>query len=88
MSDTKFTPEKGWDYDPVDRVIVEDGIRDIAHMDNTAREIDAYMLAAAPDLYEALIEAMQWNGLEEEVPPMQYVIDQCNAALAKARGEQ
>jgi hypothetical protein len=40
--------------------------------------INAHLIAAAPDLYEALVEMCNWHG----------ITDKSRAALAKARGEQ
>lgn len=61
--------------------------------DGAEREANARMIAAAPDLYEALREAVDlseqlraehdWDRL----PEAQAMLDKMEAALAKARGE-
>ena len=51
---------------------------------------DACLIAAAPDLYEALYRALLWIAWPSEETSKrtkQSVMDQAHAALAKARGE-
>lgn len=62
-----------------------------ASPDKGRREADAYLIAAAPDLYEALARVMTWIGnwspsfTEDE----EWAADDqaASAALAKARGQ-
>ncbi len=58
----------------------------------TDREANAQLIAAAPELYEALISAqhtVRWEVCEGQDPENECwaVLDRINAALAKARGE-
>ncbi len=39
-----------WAYDPFDRVVIQEGVKDIAHMDRDATEADVMLIVAAPDL--------------------------------------
>ena len=48
-------------------------------------QANANLIAAAPDLLDALIEAMEWNWLDKDMPDNP--INMAKAAIAKARGE-
>ncbi len=73
--------------------VLEVGVSD------THTKANAYLIAAAPDLYEALSDAIAfvaaWSGsyaaqhnlMPKLEPRHQEVIDRCMHALAKARGE-
>jgi predicted ATP-grasp superfamily ATP-dependent carboligase len=50
---SKHTPGP-WSYDSLDRVVIRAGIEDIAHMDKTASDADARLIAAAPEMLEEL----------------------------------
>ena len=98
MSETKFTPGR-WSVsidDDGEYAITKDGSfitcafpTELGFEEGTA-EANANLIASAPELYETLkqaashiksiIEGEEWGAIEE-------VLDDCNAALAKARGE-
>lgn len=40
--------------------------------------------ARIAELEKALREAMEWNWLDEDSPPPQNVVDQCNSALMES----
>ena len=90
MNDTSWTPgpwyvpkARGYAHGPVDKndvpVVTWTGMARPRQENGMA---NAHLIAAAPDLYDALLLAMQsihpGNGTDLAV---------CNAALAKARGE-
>ena len=57
------------------------------HPDCMVSEADMALIAAAPELYEALAELIPWHDshpIEQTNSPL---INKCRAALAKARGE-
>ena len=49
------------------------------------READAHLIAAAPDLLEALSEVVEWLEHGDHAGPMH---SKARAAIAKSRGEQ
>lgn len=51
---------------------------------------NAHVIAAAPDLYQALASCQSWitDGGYEIDPDVAQICDQARAALAKARGEK
>lgn len=55
----------------------------------TADEADAnaHLVAAAPGLVDALLEAIIWDAYDEQGQPAVW-LDKARAALAKARGEE
>ncbi len=55
---SKHTPGP-WLYDSLDRVVIRAGIEDIAHMDRSASDADARLIAAAPELLEALNDLLE-----------------------------
>jgi len=67
--------EPPWDYDPYDRVVVKEGVVDIAHMDRTASEADAKLITAAPELLSALIDlvhAVTWlSSTDTQIPALE-----------------
>ena len=84
---TKHTPGP-WDYDELDRVVVKESVIDIAHMDRTASNDDARLIAAAPCLLaapQACDEAMEYMS-EYDIPIM--LPAQVKAAIKKATGEE
>ena len=86
MSEPKFTPGP-WlfsSYKSGNSVIVTDGKEfDVATVNYPNRDANAHLIAAAPELYEALEELLiqtRQYGHEPEIA-------MAEAALAKARGE-
>jgi len=57
---------------------------DLDESDYWKRQADLHLIAAAPELYEALEDALHFM---ESVGPPRYVRMQCESALAKARGQ-
>lgn len=53
---------------------------------NRKAEKAARLIAAAPELLEALRLAMEWNWLDDDARPSR-VAEICDAAIAKATGE-
>ena len=93
MKETKFTPGP-WlfsSYKSGTSVIVIDGKEfDVATVNYPNRDANAHLIAAAPDLYEALEELhAEQNGppLEKYKTSWEKAIRKTEAALAKARGE-
>jgi hypothetical protein len=67
-------------------VTIDDGSKAVAYVMTRDRargrdikdwKANAHLIAAAPDLYEALVEMCNWHG----------ITDKARAALAKARGD-
>ena len=96
MSETKFTPGP-WlfsSYKSGNSVIVIDGKEfDVATVNYPNRDANAHLIAAAPELYEALshlepyLDAIIcYASTIEEHPQNGYILE-TKAALAKARGE-
>jgi len=87
----KHTPGP-WSYDSLDRVVIRAGIEDIAHMDRSASDDDARLIAAAPELLEALEKLLKtvennWLADEEWDPEEWQCYDEFREVIAKARGE-
>jgi hypothetical protein len=89
----KHTPGP-WAYDGLDRVIVKENVKDIAHMDRTASEADARLITAAPDLLEALkwyVERDEQIAAHNTAPYSAQTINNwrllARAAIAKATGD-
>lgn len=90
MTETKFTPgpwfiSRKFVVGPRDQ---EDGqsygmIVGVADVYGENRSADAHLIAAAPELYEVLIGAMELGGAIQMC-----LYDKALAALAKARGEK
>lgn len=85
MSDTKFTKGPWW-------LSGKGTIRAgesawVAHCSWHNKEANAHLIAAAPDLYEALYEIFYYQGGADSVVDDEYVMERAKAALAKARGE-
>lgn len=58
----------------------------VAHVAETA---DAHLIAAAPDLYAALVRCLEWVEADETVHGRTFGCgNDARAALAKARGEE
>ena len=70
-----------WEFDPIDRVVVK-GSAEIAYMGWSANGADARLIAAAPELLEALEEVLGWETL---CPVETY--EMARAAIAKAKGD-
>ena len=93
MSDTKWTPGP-WRIGRYHHVVLpnpdcqksEGGGEGICHVygDAHKRVANSHLIAAAPELYEALEDALHFM---ESVGPPRYVRMQCESALAKARGQ-
>ena len=101
MTDTKFTPGS-WEVRieqilPTSKAecftVATDNFDIVSPMLGIRNEQDANLIAAAPDLYEALeiMLADYWEGSEcfdkESQAYAKTVINQSRAALTKARGE-
>lgn len=89
LSDTKFTPgpwmvHKRNDEDNA-TLVVSDGenIADCNFFPRKNAHHNAHLIAAAPDLYQALAEIDRWSRRQNIALPTSKVY----AALAKARGE-
>ena len=67
--------------------VVRIGTRDV----RVGNEADAHLIAAAPTMYEALEKISEyWNRDQNETPmadALWHIIETCEEALAKARGE-
>lgn len=82
MSEPKFTPGP-WYVDGT--FVTNDEDLDICSMGDVAWEANAHLIAAAPELYEALRDLIAYCD-----PTGDYIDDElvwARAALAKARGE-
>ena len=101
MSETKFTPGP-WRYEYEDgycgELIGANGGM-ICTFTDEPNEANANLIAAAPDLYEALKEVLLAERLgtrppetamqaEEKLDRIKHAVIKAEAALAKARGEQ
>lgn len=96
MTETKWTPGP-WSIDKGYIVSEDLIIATIFPHFSEADKANAHLIAAAPDLYEALDRAAQhYHGTTEEYPHRYYAsfmecpAERCrenNAALARARGE-
>jgi hypothetical protein len=106
MSDTKFTPAPwshrttGLHWNNPKLVNIEINYGDIQECvcDTVYRVEDAYLIAAAPELYDALersidmlqdyaLDYKKISGSNKVHPTHKEIIDQAEKALAKARGE-
>lgn len=91
MSENKWTPGPWmwdgnvWDYDKENEApwLVAEGHSPVITGDLHCSEANADLIAAAPDLYAALEDALQY--LQHHLPDE--VLAPHRAALAKARGE-
>ena len=101
MSKTKFTPGP-WlfsSYKSGTSVIVIDGKEfGVATVNYPNRDANAHLIAAAPELYEALEKIRHWGESQHKAQSkgghatfdmmmLREQIDTAEAALAKARGE-
>ena len=78
--------------------IVKEDVKDIAYMDSTASEADAKLIAAAPDLLEALQHSLEVfdfyvqhhaaKGHFEKAESNKAHADICRTAITKATGEE
>ena len=96
MSETKFTPGP-WYADGV--YVCDSDDNNICDLEQENWEPNSYLIAAAPDLYEALEEVLLAERFsnrppvtvyqaEEKLDRIKYAVNKAEAALAKARGEQ
>ena len=88
MSETKFTPGP-WsfrrNYGSSLDFFGEDGARAIVcEVRLINQEANAHLIAAAPELYRLLDEALSYTSCESWSPSL---TDEIEAALVKARGE-
>lgn len=83
MTDTKFTPGP-WDFEPSGKEAGYIGFPDGSGFYAAIRERDGHLIAAAPELYEALEAAANSAGFQYMWPATRSKVE---AALAKARGE-
>lgn len=90
----KWTPGP-WTYRQLKRSIQISGygknvatIALSAHLDNADNEANAAIIAAAPDLYDALVDMVQtyWEDAKDYEPPPS-MVQKAKRALAKARGD-
>jgi len=90
MNQTKFTPGP-WlfsSYKSGNSVIVIDGKEfDVATVNYPNRDANAHLIAASPDLYEALDALKAELFLHAEGNYFRPLLDKAEIALAKARGE-
>ena len=91
MNETKFTPGP-WlfsSYKSGNSVIVIDGKEfDVATVNYPNRDANAHLIAAAPELYEALDALRAELFLHAEGNYFRPLLDKAEIALAKARGEE
>jgi len=73
-----------WQFDPIDRVVVKGGA-EIAYMGRSANGADVRLIAAAPELLDALILAKDMFIANDLSLP--YTFEVIDAAIAKARGQ-
>ncbi len=76
-----------WEFDPIDRVVVKGGA-EIAYMARSANGADVRLIAAAPELLEALEFSLA--ALEDVFGKNKVdvgAINTARAAIAKARGQ-
>lgn len=102
MAETKFTPgpwfttsKKPWRICADEGVIIGQAGMPPRRMHKAAweaaREVshaNAALIAAAPDLYDALVEILEYEGGAESALDDEYVMERAELALDKARGEQ
>ena len=103
MSETKFTPGpwyirktgKHWNNAELDNIEICYGKDDECICDTVYQDSDARLIAAAPDMYEALKEVVRYTApggartiteAMESIKWYERVKEQINAALAKAEG--
>ncbi|MFE0233494.1 hypothetical protein ACFW0F_06105 [Brucella anthropi] len=96
MAETKFTPGP-WDFEPSGKEAGYIGFPDGSGFYAAIREGDGHLIAAGPDLYEALqgaIGALEYSvdcarddGNNSDIDFAQSKLDAALTALAKARGE-
>ena len=90
MNEPKFTPGP-WlfsSYKSGNSVIVIDGKEfDVATVNYPNRDANAHLIAASPDLYEALDALKAELFLHAEGNYFRPLLDKAEIALAKARGE-
>jgi len=92
MSETKFTPGR-WQWVGIgDEIYVETehtkyiaSLKQYGYSSEETQEANAHLIAAAPELYEALEKCAEV--LQNFVGFSHPYIKEANAALAKARGE-
>lgn len=78
-----------WDGDVLHAVIQRsDGHPDIHFPNGGPEGPDARLIAAAPELLEALEEILNYSGGADSALDDDYVMDRARAAIAKATGEQ
>ena len=63
-------------------------VYDGEYVENHNAENDAHLIAAAPELYAALESARAWADSCGAQAGLQNILDEIDAALAKARGQQ
>jgi hypothetical protein len=73
-------PRKG------DRVLAQ-AFDPIPYIGRSEQNANARLISAAPELYEALDELLNYSGGAEHALDDPYVVERAEAALAKARGE-
>jgi hypothetical protein len=74
-----------WEFDSIDRVVVKGG-SEIAYMGRSANGADVRLIAAAPELLDALILAKDMFIANDLSLP--YTFEVIDAAIAKARGQE
>jgi hypothetical protein len=83
----KFTPGP-WEYRKSGRVSIAFNIwAGAALLGEAAREPNARMMAAAPEMYQALSDLLAWANIREGSRDY-HLAESAKAALAKARGGQ
>lgn len=86
MTERKWTPMIDEEYMEANIVEGDGNIIATIFMDNRTPE-HAHLIAAAPDLYEALENAVDALKYGSDYSESNWVVLAANAALAKARGE-
>jgi hypothetical protein len=81
---SKHTPGP-WEYDMKNEAVYA-GRNTIVYEGN-ANEADYRLIAAAPELLEALQEILDYSGGADNALEDEYVMDRARAAIAKATGE-
>ena len=81
----KADPTDGWHIAEIQRTPTFSELGEVEL--GAPREANAHLIAAAPDLLEALEEAVFWNGIDDEGVSAVWR-DKAEAAIAKAEGKK
>lgn len=85
MAEPKFSPGP-WRWTN-DKYLAGEGGQLLIRASFMTNDVDMLLIAAAPDLYAALDDLLDYRGGAESALEDDHVVDRAKAALAKARGE-